>query len=185
MQAEELLIHGKRYYVAGTYGRQYFMQGIKRYIVDGAGDNLLVNWSSGLTEVQWDEFLVKGPGMYGSGRKLCFFSNDLFLKINSFAKFKERVQGQVTIFGLQFTKYLAPDNVTYLMYRHHALKESYAGSGLIIDPDYVAIRPYGTQGTIRLLTDTQENDRAGVSDEYQVIFSFQIDRIEPHAWITA
>jgi hypothetical protein len=185
MQAEELLIHGKRYYVAGTNGRQYFMQGIKRYIVDGAGDNLLVNWSSGLTEAQFDEFLVKGPGMYGSTRKLCFFSNDLFLKINSFAKTKERVQGQVTVFGLQFTKYLAPDNVTYLMYRHHALKEDYAGAGLIVDPDFVAIRPYGTQGTVRLMTDVQENDRAGVSDEYQVIFSFQIDRIEPHAWITA
>lgn len=185
IQAENLLIHGKRYYVAGTNGRQFFMQGIKRYIVDGAGDNLLTNWSAGLTEPQWDEFLVKGPGMYGSTTKLLFASNDLFLKINELAKTKERIQGQIEKFGLTFTKYLAPDNVTYLMYRHHGFTNAYAGAGLIVDPMYARIRPYGTQGTMRLLTNIQENDRAGVADEWQIIFSLEVDRIEPHAWITA
>jgi hypothetical protein len=185
IQSEEDFIHGKRYYVGGTNGRQYFMQGIKRFIVDGAGDNLLTNWAAGMTEADFDEFLVKGPGMYGSNRKLAFFSNDLFLKINSFAKAKERIQGTVNFLGLEFTKYLAPDNVTYLMYRHHLLKETYAGAGLIIDPTYCRIRPYGTQGTMRLLTNIQENDRAGIADEWQIIFSLDVSRIEPHAWITA
>jgi hypothetical protein len=185
IQAEDLLIHGKRYYVDGTNGRQFFMQGIKRYLVDGAGDNLLTNWSAGLNESQLDEYLVKGPGMYGSTTKLWFLSSDLFLKINELAKNKERIMGQVEKFGLTFTKYLAPDNVTYLMYRHHGFTNAYAGAGLIVDPMYARIRPYGTQGTMRLLTNIQENDRAGIADEWQIIFSLEVDRIEPHGWQTA
>jgi hypothetical protein len=185
IQSEELFMHGKRYYVDGTNGRQFFMQGIKRFIVDGAGSNVLVNWSGGLSEGDFDEFLVKGPGMYGGTRKLAFFSNDLFLKINEFAKTKERIQGTINFLGLEFTKYIAPDNVTYYMRRHHLLKEGYAGAGLIVDPTAVRIRPYGTQGQMRLLTNIQENDRAGIADEWQVIFSLEVDRIEPHAWIEA
>ena len=185
IQAEELLMHGRRYYINGTNGRQYFMGGIKRYITEGGGDNILNNWSAGLTEEQWDEYLVKGPGMYGGNRKLCFFSADLFLKINSFAKTKERITGTVNMFGLEFTKYLAPDNKTYLFYMHHLLKEEYAGAGLIVDPSAIKIRPYGTQGTMRLLENIQENDRAGVADEWQIIYSLEVSRFEPHGWITA
>ena len=184
LQAEETFMHGKRFYVDGTNGRQFFMGGLKRYITDGAGTNILNNWSAGLTEAQWDEFLVKGPGYYGSNRRLCFFAADLFLKINSFAKTKERIQGTVNMYGLEFTKYLSPDNKIYYMHMHHLLKNDYAGAGMIIDPEYLKIRPYGTQGTMSLQTDIQENDRAGTADEWQIIMSLEVSRIEPHAWIT-
>ena len=185
IQAEELLIHGERYYKAGTNGRQFFMSGIKKYIKDGAGSNLLTNWSAGLTEADWDEYLVKGPGMYGGNRKFLFASADLLLKINSFAKTKERVMGQKNVFGLAFTQYLAPDNKTYLIYNHHLFTNAYAGAGLIVDPEAARIRPYGTQGTMRHLTNIQENDRAGVADEWQILFSLEVSRTEPHGWITA
>lgn len=185
IQAEELLVHGRRYYKDGTNGRQFFMGGIKRYITEGAGDNVLSNWSAGLEEADWDEYLVKGPGMYGGKRKLLFASADLFLKINSFAKSKERVMGKVNMFGLEFTQYLAPDNVTYLMYKHDLFKEEYAGAGLIVDPTAIKLRPYGSQGSMRQLTNIQENDRAGIADEWQIIFSTEVSRFEPHGWITA
>jgi len=185
IQAEELTIHGRRYYIDGTNGRQFFMGGVKRYITDGGGDNVLTNWSSGLTESDWDEYLVKGPGMYGGKRKLLFASADLFLRINSFAKSKERILGTVNMFGIEFTKYLAPDNTTYLMYKHDLFINDYAGAGLIVDPTAIKKRPYGSQGTMRQLTNIQENDRAGIADEWQIIFSIEVSRFEPHGWITA
>lgn len=185
IQAEELTIHGRRYYIDGTNGRQFFMGGVKRYITDGGGDNVLTNWSAGLTEADWDEYLVKGPGMYGGKRKLLFASADLFLKINSFAKSKERILGKVTMFGIEFTQYLAPDNTTYLMYKHDLFINDYAGAGLIVDPTAIKKRPYGSQGTMRQLTNIQENDRAGIADEWQIIYSIEVSRFEPHGWITA
>jgi len=191
IQAEEDLIHGKRYYrdVAGV-GRQYFMGGFKRYIVDGAGSNILSNWTAGLEESDWDEYLVKGPGLYGSDQKFLFASSDLLLKINSFAKTKERViagggSKYLKQFGLTVTKYLAPDNKIYNIVHHHLFTNAYAGAGLIVDPEEAQIVPYGTQGTMRYNPEIQENDRAGIADEWQVIFSLRVLRTEPHGWITA
>ena len=88
-------------------------------------------------------------------------------------------------FGLQFVKYLAPNGITYWMYQHHLFSDDFAGYGLIVDPMAARIRPYGTQGVLRLLTDIQENDRAGVADEWQIIFSLEVSRIEPHGYQTA
>lgn len=191
IQAEENMIHGKRYYkdVSGV-GRQFFMGGFKRYLVDGAGANLLYNWSAGLTEAQWDEYLVKGPGLTGSNQKFLFTSSDLMLKVNSFAKTKERViagggSKYLPKFGIVVTKYLAPDNKIYNIFHHHLFTNYYAGAGLIIDPEYAQISPYGTQGTMRYNPEIQENDRAGIADEWQIIFSLRVLRTEPHGWITA
>ena len=71
------------------------------------------------------------------------------------------------------------------MYKHDLFVEAYAGSGLIVDPTAVKQRPYGTQGSFRHLTNIQENDRAGVADEWQIIQSVEVSRFEPHAWIDA
>jgi len=185
IQAELNCIFGERYYLTGTSGRKYFMSGIYRYIFDGAGSNIYAGWEGGMTEADWDDFLVKGPGFTGSNRKLLFASSDLFLKINSFAKTKERVQGTINMFGIEFTKYLAPDNKVYLMYHHHLFVEDHSGFGLIVDPAYIKNRPYGTQGTMQLATNIQENDRAGIADEWRIIHSLEVSRFEPHGVLTA
>jgi len=49
MSFERILIFGERGYRAGTNGRQYFMRGLKRFIQQSGGDNIL-DWSSGLNE---------------------------------------------------------------------------------------------------------------------------------------
>jgi hypothetical protein len=182
IQAEELIVRGDRGYIAGSAGRKYFMRGFHEFIRQGAGSNILNNWSSGLTEGQLFEYLVKGPGMYGGDTKLWFMSNDLYLKVYELASAKQRIQGEVTKLGLRFQVLLAPDGKRYLMRRHHLFVETHAGFGLIVDPQYARLRPYGTQGVMRLLTEIQENDRAGIADEWQVIFSLEVDRIEPHGY---
>lgn len=185
IQADEDLIHGRRYFKSATDGRQYFMGGFKRYIKEGAGPNILSNWSAGLTEEQWDEYLITGPMKYGSGRRFLFASDQLFLKINSFAKAKERIVGNITLFGLQFTQYRSPNNKNIFIHQHYGLIEDYEGAGLIIDPENAELSGYGSQGTIRLLENAQENDRAGISDEWQTVFTLRVLRTEPHGWISA
>lgn len=187
IQAENAILWGDRYYRAGTNGRQYFVRGFHEFIRQGAGSNILTNWSAGLTMAQLDEYLVKGPGMYGSMNKLWFLSNDLFLKVTELGKQNNRIDlaRQVTKFGLAFREYVAPDGKTYYLHPHHLFNGEMAGYGLIVDPAFAKIRPYGTQGVMRLLTEVQENDRAGVSDEWQIIFSLEISRIEPHGYQTA
>jgi len=185
IQSEELMIWGDRYYLDGTNGRQFFMRGFHEFIRQGAGSNILTNWTAGLTEAQLFEYLVKGPGMYGGDTKLWFMSNDLYLKVYELASAKQWISGEETRLGMKFVVLLAPDNKRYLMRRHHLFTESHQGFGLIIDPQYARIRPYGTQGVMRLLTEIQENDRAGIADEWQIIFSLEVDRIEPHGYQTA
>jgi len=188
IQGEELTVWGDRYYRAGTNGRQFFMRGFHEYIRAGAGTNILTNWSAGLTESQLDEYLVNGPGNTGIGskNKFWFMSNDLFLKVHELGKTAGRIREPATEkFGLMFVKYLAPNGVTYWMYQHHLFTEDHAGYGLIIDPMAARIRPYGTQGVLRLLTEIQENDRAGIADEWQLIMSLEVSRIEPHGYQTA
>lgn len=187
IQAENAVMWGDRYYRAGTNGRQYFCRGLHEYIRQGAGSNILTNWSAGLTASQLDEYLVKGPGMYGSDNKLWFMSNDLFLKVTEIGKEGKRIDmtRSVRKFGLAFLEYLAPDGKTYYLRRHHLFNGEMAGYGMIVDPAFAKLRPYGTQGTMRLMTEIQENDRAGIADEWQVIFSLEVSRIEPHGYQTA
>jgi len=185
IQTEENMFHGERYYRDGTNGRQFFARGFRRFIQQGAGVNIL-DWSSGLTESNFDEFLQKGccKAGIGSSVRFGFFSDNLCLRLNEIGKAKQRiVEGGTTVLGMHFNTYVAP-NGTRLHYRdHHLMVEDYENAGLIIDPTRARIRPYGTQGVMRLLTDIQENDRAGVADEWQIIYSLEIDRIEPMAWI--
>lgn len=182
---DEMTVHGERYYRDGTNGRQYFMRGFRRFIEQGAGSNIL-DWSSGLNEADFDEYLQKGPCQSGIGSKVRFgfFSDDLVLKILEIGKAKQRiVEGGTTVLGMHFNTYISP-NGTRLHFRdHHAMVEDWQGAGLIIDPTRARIRPYGTQGVLQLHTEIQENDRAGISDEWRIIMSLEIDRIEPFGWI--
>lgn len=185
IEAESNLIFGERYKIdtgAGSYGTQYFGRGFWEYIRNGAGTNILHNWTAGFTESDLDEYLVQGPckAGYGSDTRLWFMSTELYLKMTELMKKKVGNLPEKNMFGLTFEQYKAPGGKSVLIREHHLFSDDHEGKGLIVDPSYAEIRPYGSQGTIRLLTDIQENDRAGIKDEWQVIFGLQVSRQEPH-----
>ena len=184
IQFEEDLFHGERYHRDGSNGRQFFMRGFKRFLRQGGGVNV---WQYGgnFNEASLDEALLKGPcqAAIGSQTRFWFMGNDLFLKVLAIGKAKERIIGQQTILGQNFTIYLAPGGIKIYMTVHHLMTDVYSGAGLLIDPTRARIRPYGTQGVFRYLEGIQENDRAGVKDEWQIIGSLEIDRIDPHMWV--
>jgi len=109
------------------------------------------------------------------------------LKIREFARSKERIIQTLTpqkgTLGLAITKYQAPNGKIINITQHYALSDDHEGSGLIVDMKYARLRPYGTKGAFRYLTDQQENDRAGIADEWQIIASLEVPRVEPHGWI--
>ncbi len=180
---EKCLIWGERGYIAGSAGRKYFTRGLKSYITLAAGNNIL-DWSGGLTEGQFDEYLVEGPCKFGSQRKYLFVSSDLFLKIHEWAKNKERiVSNKINSLGLAIIEYLAPNGKRLFIHQHHMFEEGHEGAGLIVDPQYIKIRPYGSQGVLKLHEEIQANDAAGIADEWRILAGLQVDRTEPHGWI--
>lgn len=184
IQYEENLLHGERYYRAGTNGRQYFARGFRRYIQQGDGDNIF-DWSSGtFSEAQWDAYLTKGPCKSGIGGPVRFgyFSEDLYLRILEIGKAKERITGRTQILGQWFDVY-SINGINLYMRIHHLLVEDYQGSGFIIDPTQARIRPYGTQGVFQFHPDIQENDRAGVADEWRILGSLEVSSVFPHGYI--
>jgi hypothetical protein len=187
--AENALIWGDRYKIAtgaGGNGAQFFMRGFWEYIRVGAGSNILSNWTAGLSEKDWDEYLTQGPCKlgYGGNTRFLFCSTELYLKLHSLMKDKTGNLPEASAFGMTFEKYKAPGGKTILIKEHALFSNAHEGKGLIVDPTMARIRPYGTQGTLRLLRDIQENDRAGIKDEWQSIFSLQLNRMEPHGIIT-
>ena len=185
IQMEEDLFHGERYYRDGTNGRQFFMRGFRRYIQQGGGNNVL-DWSGGLTEADFDEYLLKGPMKSGLGGKVRFgfFSDDLILKLTEIGKAKQRITSEkVNVLGMAFDVYKGPNGVRLLFTDHHLLVNDYEGAGLIVDPTRARIRPYGTQGQLQFHSEIQENDRAGIKDEWRILMSLEVDRFEPHGWI--
>jgi len=182
MEWEKVLIWGERGYIAGSAGRKYFSRGLKSSITLAAGNNIL-DWSGGLTESQLDEYLLEGPCKFGGQRKYWFMSTDLFLKVNELAKGKERiVNNKINSLGLAILEYKAPNGKILYLHQHYMFEEGYEGAGLIVDPEYIGVRPYGTQGAIKLHTEIQPNDAAGVADEWRILAGLQVDRTEPHGW---
>ena len=182
MEFERVLIWGERGFIAGSAGRKYFSRGLKSSLTLAAGDNIL-DWSSGLTESQLDEYLVEGPCKFGGQSKFWFMSTDLFLKVNELAKGKERiVSNKVNSLGLAIREYLAPNGKRLFLHQHYMFEEAYEGAGLIVDPDYISVRPYGSQGVIKLHEEIQAPDAAGIADEWRILAGLQVDRTEPHGW---
>lgn len=163
-------------------GARYAMRGMKRWIETSGGDNVL-DWSDGLTEQKFDEYLEFGPCRYGSQRKYGFFGTELFLEINQWAKAKERIIGTIDILGISFMRYRAPGGREILMHNHHLFDGPYGAYGLICDPAFMKMIPYGRKGALRELTNQQENDRAGYAGEWQAIYTLHVKRVEPHGWI--
>lgn len=165
-----------------TDGARYATRGMKRWVETSGGDNVL-DWSDGLTEAKFDEFLEYGPCRYGSQRKYGFFGTELFLEINQWAKAKERIIGNVDVLGISFMRYRAPGGKEILMHNHHLFDGAYTGAGLIADPAFMKMVPYGRRGALRELTNQQENDRAGYAGEFQAIYTLHVKRVEPHGWV--
>lgn len=165
-----------------SQGARYATRGMKRWVETSGGDNVL-DWSDGLTESKFDEYLEYGPCRYGSQKKYGFFGTELFLKINEWAKAKERIVGEVDILGISFMKYRAPGGRIIYMHNHHLFDGPYKGGGLIMDPAFIKMIPYGRKGALRELTNQQENDRAGYAGEWQALYSIMVKRVEPHGWI--
>lgn len=189
INAEMALLFGERYKKAtgaGGNGAQYFMRGLWEYIRNGAGSNIYNGWTSGFTEADLDEYLVTGPcrAGYGSNVRLLFASSELYLKLTELMKKKVGNLPEKNKFGLSFESYRAPGGKEVLIREHHLFTGDREGQGIVVDPGSAMVRGYGTQGTIRLLENIQENDRAGLKDEWQVIFSLQVPRVEPHGYIT-
>ena len=179
MQWERVLLWGERGYVTGTTGRKFFSRGLWKYIKSAAGDNIL-DWSGGLTESQLDEYLIDGPCKTGSQRKYWFLSADLFLKIVELAKAKERIiSTRINQMGLAIKEYQAINGRILYLHQHYMFTGAYEGAGMIVDPNFVQIRPYSTQGVIRLHTNIQAPDAAGIADEWRIIAGPQVSRTEP------
>ena len=120
---------------------------------------------------------------YGSDIRLWFVSTELGLKLKSLMREKVGQLPEKNMFGFDFTEYKINGKKVFI--REHSLfTDDHEGKGIIVDPTVCRIRPFGTQGAIRLLENIQENDRAGRKDEYQTIFSFQMDRVEPNSYQT-
>ena len=183
--AESAMIFGDRFKLptgAGGQGAQYFMRGLWEYIRQGAGSNILTNWTAGFSESDLDEYLAQGPCKigYGSNKRLWFVSTELYLKLLSLMKLKVNALVEKKAFGMEFMQYTAPNGNKILLKEHAIFSNAHEGKGIILDPTTVSIRNYGAHGPLRLLRDIQENDRAGIKDEWQTIFSTMIRRIEPN-----
>ncbi len=189
---KEIKMYWERQSIFGAKGRKtgpggknaYFAEGLKTKIEDAAGDNVL-DWSSGLTEKQFDEYLMEGPCKYGSQIKYMGASAELFLKIHEWAKAKQQTGNDLTMLGIALTEYRAPNGKRIRMFDHHMFEEDYEGMGLLFDLAYWDFRPYGTQGSFQLHEDIQAPDLAGFTNEWRIIATNVFNRTEPHGYIHA
>lgn len=187
MQFERQMIWGKRgkYTVSGT-GVKFFMRGLVGWIEADAGDNIY-DWSGGLTEAQFDEFLIEGPLKFGSMSRDLYASSGFLLNLMGWGKTKERILAgggtKTDTLGMAITKYLAPNGKILNIQLHHMFEESYEDAALIVDQQYCDLRPYGADGSFTHHTEIQANDVAGIANEWRLISTIKVDRTEPHAWI--
>ena len=195
LQWENIIMFGRRGYRTNSTGgnatvndRQYFCQGLQPYLLTNDGDNLLANFLS-VTESQFDEWWMAGPGLGGSLRRNFFLSSEAFTHINSWAKTKERiVQANVTApqankLGLAITKYQAVNGKILNLVPHTRLGERYPGAGLLVDPKFAKLQPFTKYGTFFHKDNTQANDHAGTRGEWWMIGTMKFPILEWHGWV--
>jgi hypothetical protein len=179
---ENILIWGQRgKYTESGVGIKLFSRGVQKYL-EADGINTY-DWNSGMTEAQWDEWLMENPLKYGSQERDCFFSSDLINKIHSFGKTKERIISHNETLGLYFTKYRAPNGKILNIFQHQMMEESYEAGGLIVDNAYLDLRGFATEPTFQHHTDIQARDVAGRANEWRIIAGLVVKRTEPHGWL--
>jgi hypothetical protein len=192
---ENVLLFGTRGYRTNSTGGnstyndyQYFSQGIVPYLVNNAGSNLLSNFLS-VSESQFDEFWLTGPGRGGSIRRNWFLSAEAFAHINSWAKTKERIATgtaavpQLNMLGLAVTRYQAADGKILNLIPHYGISERYPGAGVIVDPAYAHIVPYAKYGTLMKVDNREATALAGKASEYWWMATLALPILEWHAWV--
>lgn len=192
---ENIIMFGSRGYRTNSTGgnatvndRQYFSQGLKNYLVNNDGDNLLGSFLS-VTEEQFDEWWMSGPGLGGSMKRNFFLSPDAFVHINQWAKTKERIatgtaaSPQLNKLGLSITKYQTVNGKILNLIPHTLIGERYPGAGLLVDPAYAKMVPFTEYGSFFYKQDSQANDLAGEAGEYWMIASVKFPILEWHAWV--
>jgi len=187
MQFERQCIFGQRgKYTQTGVGVKFFMRGVVTYINDAAGDNIL-DWASGLTEAQFDEWFVDGPGKFGSMERDWYVGGELLTHIHQWAKTKERIMSaggsKVDTLGLHITRYMAPNGKILNIQQHHMFEEAYEGAGLIIDHQNIDYRGFSENGNFQHHENIQANDVAGVANEWRLIATIVVKRTETHAWM--
>ena len=65
----------------------------------------------------------------------------------------------------------------------HMFEESYEGAALLVDNGFVDFRPFSEQGAFQHHEEIQARDVAGVANEWRIIATQKVSRVEPHGWI--
>ncbi len=182
MSWERQMIFGERDKETGAGGeRLFFMRGLKKQIEADAGNNIL-DWSGGLTQSQWNEWLIEGPAKFGS-KKVLYCSSELFNKIHDLWLAKERTSIETNIMGVDIMKYRAPGGKIISLVHHHMFEEAYQGCGILVDHLFADLRPYSKAGAFQYHPNIQANDVAGLANEWRIIASMEWGRSEPHGWV--
>ena len=187
MQFERQAIWGERgKYTDTTYGVKLFMRGIVSWINQADGDNIY-DWSAGMTEAQFDEWFIEGPGKFGSMERDWYVSAELLTHVHSWAKSKERILSaggaKTDSLGLHITRYLAPNGKVLNIQQHHMFEQAYDGAGLIVDHASLDMRGFSENGNFQHHTNIQANDVPGEANEWRLISTVVVKRVEPHGWM--
>jgi len=181
---EDLLFRGERAVLTGASdGTKYFMRGLEQFLLNDGYANNILDWRAGLTQDQWDQYLIDGPCKYGSQRKLMFLSSSLFLQLHQFEKNEKRMTGRDNVIGISFIKYLAPNGKEIFMHQHHLFDGPYEGDGFIVDAEYISLLPYANNKPFMYLEDVGANDASAKSNEYWLIATEEVSRTEVHGFV--
>ena len=182
MSWERQSIFGERDKKTGPSGETiFFMRGLKKQIEADAGNNIL-DWSGGLTQSQFNEWLIEGPAKFGS-KKVLYCSSDLFNKIHDLWLAKEKTALETNVMGVDIMRYRAPGGKIISLVHHHMFEQSYEGCGILVDHMYSDLRPYSKNGAFQYHPNIQAPDIAGKANEWRIIASMEWGRSEPHGWI--
>jgi hypothetical protein len=184
MQFERQCLWGERgAYTHATEGKKLMMRGVVRWITAADGENIL-DWSGGLTQSQFDEWFVNGPGRFGSPERDMFVSTQFNSQVHGWSDTQARIINEgMDELGLNFIRYKATNGKILNIIQHHMFEESYEGAALIVDNNYVDLRPFSKLGTFQHHEHIENNDIPGQANEWRIIAGVQVSRVEPNGWI--
>lgn len=183
MSWERQAIFGERDKKTGPGGeRLFFMRGLIKQIEADNGNNIL-DWSSGLTQSQFNEWLIEGPCKFGN-KKVLYASSELFNKIHDLWLAKERTVPQDNaVLGVNVIKYLAPGGKMISLVHHHMFEQDYEGWGILVDHQFAELRPFTKNGAFQYHPNIQAPDVAGMANEWRIIASMEWGSSAPHGLI--
>jgi hypothetical protein len=82
---------------------------------------------------------------------------------------------------LNFVQYNAPNGDTINITQHKKLVKSYEGAFFMADPMYIDFVPFSSLGAFQYHENIQDNDLAGVANEYRILFTLRTRFTDWHA----